>query len=253
MIKRDKLIHAFAKHELLKKGDQLNHSEFNQIRQKLRFIARLIVKLQTLSGIQHTLTDFLQPKFYDVFVQAILKLREENQQLALTVGYYIKKLCLIKQAEGIKSGDSNKRVEAKDFMDIYNSSWNDTVASSTVRMQKGAKVNKVVALPSTEDLAKLRRFLDERIAVEADYVTLQKIIISSLILFNKRRPMEVTDIYLADYLMCSANNEESEEVLQYLSPEEKVLAQRYVECHFFNHSAFSTEMDRIVNHVNCNF
>lgn len=226
LIRGDLLIHAFAKHELLKKGDELNFSESNQIRQKLRFIARLLVKLQTISGKPYTLNEFLNAKYYDIFVQAVLAMRAENRQLAVTVGYYIKKLCLIKQAEGIKANDSSKRNDAKDFLDVYNSSWNDTVASSTLRMQKTSKINRVVALPTTDDLGKLRKFIDHGIATEEDYIKLQKLVISSLILFNKRRPMEVTDIFLSDYRMCCANSKEPDEVMAYLPPEEKVLAQR---------------------------
>lgn len=230
IIIHDPLIQIFAKHQLLRKGDQESYTETNQIRQKLRFLARLLVKLRDISGRDLTLNEFACPKFYDAFVEAVLELRQENKQLAVTLGYYVKKLVVLKKAEGIKCGDAIMRDDASEFLDLYNSSWGETVMSSTIRMQQQEKVNKAILLPDSQDLQLIHKFVDEEIEKEAkgptDYVRLQKLLLSALVLFNKRRPAEVSSITISDYRISQAGKDDREDITKHLSVEERAISGR---------------------------
>lgn len=106
ILSQDTLIRLFERHQLLRKGDQVSFAELNQIRSKLRFVARLVKELHSTTGdATKTLTEFLHPRYYDDFVTAVLSIREINKQMAFTLGHYIKKLCYLKLSEAIKKQD----------------------------------------------------------------------------------------------------------------------------------------------------
>ena len=69
------------------------------------------------------LSEFVVPIYYDGFVDAVIELRQENKQLAITLGYYVRKLAVLKRGEGIRRRDSVMRTEGQDFLDLYSSSW----------------------------------------------------------------------------------------------------------------------------------
>lgn len=206
----------------------MTFTEDNQIRSKLRFLARLLVKLRDMTGLKLSLSDFIHPKYYDSFVSAVIELRKENQQLAVTLGFFIRKIALKKKATAIKNGNETERTVAADFLDVYDSSWNELVASSTLRMQQLQKVNKQVKLPDASDLQKLQKYVTSEIDKSTSYTHLQKLILSALILFNKRRPAEVADITLLDFRTASLSKDDRDDIIRTLSLEERAMAARYV-------------------------
>lgn len=233
VIRNDSLIRLFARHQLLRKGNDVTFTERNQIRGKLRFLGRLCLALHEVTSEKKTLSQFITPGHYDDCVNAVLQLREQNQQMAFTLGHYIKKICYIKLAEGIKAQNESQKKESKDFMDLYLHSWSEVVASSTVRMQQLNKINKQVLLPTIEDLDKLSKFIEAETTKQTslnpkdiNYTKLQKLVVAGLLLFNKRRPAEVTDITVQDYRTSFDMQDDREEVMASLSPEEKALAGR---------------------------
>lgn len=231
MIKDDSLIRLFAYHQILRKGDTVNFEEKNQIRQKLRFLGRLLHRLQTSTKQRHSFKNFLKPEYYDAFVQAALHFRKDNKQMAFTLGHYIRKLCLLNISECIKSKDSDMKADTQDFLDLFQGSWSETVSSSTIRMQQKAKITKQVSLPTTDDLLKLTRYIESEISrdvesLTCEYTRLQKLVLAQLILFNKRRPAEVANLTVDAYQLSLDNQEDREEIIQTLSPEEKAVAQR---------------------------
>lgn len=228
-IKGDSLIKIFGQHQILRKGD-LNFSETNQIRGKLRFLARLLLGIREKTETELSFSELLRPEYYDAFVAAVLEIRQSNKQLALSLGHYVKQICLLNISEGIKSGNKVMRKRSEDFLKLYDSSWCTTVASSTARMQQKEKLNKSVKLPTTADLIKITEFVRSQIegelARDADYVRLQKLVLASLLLFNKRRPAEVADIKVSDYRLSFDNQEDRAEIMSSLTAEEEIMASR---------------------------
>lgn len=173
----------------------------------------------------------MRPAFYDKWVEAVVGLREKNKQLAVTLGYFVKKLAILKRAEAIRKGDVTMREEASEFIDLYQSSWGETVMTSTIRMQQLEKVCKAVALPLTEDLQMLTKYIDNEIDRETncatpDFIILQKLILSVLLMFNKRRPQEVAAITLADYRMAQAVRDNGSDIDAHLAIEERAISGR---------------------------
>lgn len=228
-IKGDRLIKIFGQHQILRKGD-LNFSETNQLRGKLRFLARLLLAIREKTETELSFSELLRPEYYDAFVAAVLEIRQSNKQLALTLGHYVKQICLLNISEGIKSENKAMRKGSEDFLKLYNSSWCTTVASSTARMQQKEKLNKSVKLPITADLIKITKFVQSEIegelAKDTNYIRLQKLVLASLLLFNKRRPAEVADIKVSDYRLSFDNQEDRAEIMSSLTAEEEIMASR---------------------------
>ena len=232
LVMEDHLIKLFARHQLLRKGDQLAFDEINQIRQKLRFLGRLLYALHQKTSTTLSFQQLLRPEFYDAFVESVLGIRKENKQVAFTLGHYIKKLCLLNIAEAIKSKNPVMKSRTQEFFDLYNGMWSETVSSSTVRMQQKAKLNQVVLLPELPDLKCLTAFVDEEIRKEMaaetiDYTRLLKLLLATLVLFNKRRPAEVANLTEDEYKLSFHNQEDRDEIIATLSPEEKAVSGRY--------------------------
>lgn len=230
-VENDSLIRVFGKHQLLRKGDQLSWSEKNQIRGKLRFLARLLHQIRSQTQTSCDLSTYLKPQYYDSMVEAVLEIRKSNKQLALTLGHYIKQVCLLNIGEAIKNGDKVKKSNSEEFLQLFNGSWAATVASSTIRMQQKSRLNKAPNLPTTKDLVTLTTYVKEKLdkqlkSDKTDYVSLQKLVMTALILYNKRRPAEVADIKVGDFHLSLHNQEDRVEILDSLTPEEKVVAER---------------------------
>jgi hypothetical protein len=201
-----------------------------------------VKRLQSITTKDWLLADFLCPSQYDNVVRAVLQIREKNKQMAVTLGPYVKKAVYLQLAEFIKCGSEEGKKKCKEFLNLYNASWTEEVSSSTVRLQQLSKIQKTVLLPSVKDLQKLTNYIDLSVAditrhphlTSADYTKLQKLVVSSLILFNKRRPAEVTDITVADYRCSLEQQEDREEILSSLTPEEKALAGRYSKAVYYS-------------------
>lgn len=229
MIKGDKIIRLFGENQILRKGDQLTFTEANQIRAKLHFLARLLAQLHVQTNSTMSFSELLRPQYYDAFVSSVLTIRETNKQVALTLGHYIKQICLLNIAQSIKTGNKDAEKQSEKFLKLYHSSWSTTVAASTARLQQINKLNKAIQLPDTNDLVKLTKFIDRRITDPAtDYAMLQKLLMTAIILYNKRRPAEVAEIRISDYQLSLHNQENRDEILNSLPAEERVVASRFV-------------------------
>lgn len=230
-INSDKLIKEFGQNQLLRKGDNLAWTDVNQIRGKLRFLARLVHAVRDEAGNVCSLSELLHPSYYDAFVTAVLKIRTTNKQLALTLGHFIRQVCLLNIAQGIKTGNKPLRKNSEDFLQLYTSSWGTTVASSTLRMQQQLKLNKERKLPISSDLVALTQYVQKEVDSELDasqvnYNRLQKLVLAGLLLYNKRRPAEIADIKVSDYRLSFDNQEDRPEILQSLTAEERIVASR---------------------------
>lgn len=177
------------------------------------------------------LSDFIAPQYYDNVVDAVIELRKENKQMVLTLGHFVKKLAILKIGEAIRGQDKALKEEAQSFLDLYSSSWTELVMSSTLRMQQKEKLEKVVLLPTSDDLTKLSKFIGAEIEKEtvqcANYTRLQKFVMSALLLFNKRRADEVASMTIADFRMGQVSREERSDIVQHLPYNERSLSARY--------------------------
>ena len=123
---------------------------------------------------------------------------------------------------------------AQNFLDLYTSSWTELVMSSTLRMQQKEKLEKVVLLPTSDDLTKLSKFIDAEIeqetvqGVPSNYIRLQKLVMAALLLFNKRRADEVATMTIGEFRLGQLSKEDKSDILQHLPVDEKTISSRYV-------------------------
>lgn len=226
MVTIDKLIRIFARHQIFRKPQTLTWSETNNVRCKLRFLGRLLKELHRQTATTLLFDQLLKPEHFDAFRSAVLEIRKENKQAAFTLGPYIRKLCLLNISDAIKLRDKGRRDDSKDFLDLFNAEWTETVSSSTIRMQQDSKLNKKVTLPLASDLDTLTKYIEKEMKQEQSYTRLQKLVMTWLILFNKRRPAEVAGVKIDEYRLSFNNEEDREEIFQNLSVEEKAVAAR---------------------------
>jgi len=232
IIKHDDLIRLFGTNQLLRMGDKLRNSDINNIRNKLRSVARLLKGLREKTETFHNLSTYIDPKYYDSFVEVVRDLGSKtSSQLALTLGHYIKQLTHLHIAAAVKSADEEAECRGESFLKLYRGSWGMVVASAAAKRQRLSNLNESTPLPTTQDLVTLTAFLKEKICkimreAEPNYVELVKLVVSALIVFNKRRPMEVLEIKLTDYQLSKENQEEREEIMNHLSVDEKIVANR---------------------------
>lgn len=203
----------------------------NNIRTKVRAVARLAKQLQHDDVPYTPLAEYFVPAKYNEVRDAVNGLSRDSPQLGLALGHYVKQLCKHKIAKGIIDDCEDVTKEAENFEKLYNDSWSFTVSARAARRQKLAKLNKVQQLPSTEDLQTVTLYLESEMKKEVensdhDVQTLTKLTLTSLIVFNKRRPTEVAELKTAD--LRRAHQDDNTEMLATLTPSERLLAQRYV-------------------------
>lgn len=85
--------------------------------------------------------------------------------LALKIGYSLKKCCKILKAEAIKKHDTDLRDKMDRFESLYDGEWYDSVSACASQSITRAKMNKPKLLPSLADVEKVHHILEKRLSV----------------------------------------------------------------------------------------
>ena len=230
IVQNDRLIRCYGEHQLLRLGEKPRPTEINNIRGKLRSIARLLVLIRRASSSTYDLSTYFEPRYFDNFVEATRELAKGNVQLAIAVGAYVKQLCYMRVAHAVKTFDEEAERYGEQFLKLYMGQWSKMVSSAASRKQKLRRIVTKELLPKSVDLVQFASWLKEEVSRQlkrlTDYVRFVKLVMSALILFNSRRPMEIEEIKVDDFKKSLKVQEEPEEIVQSLSPEEKVLVKR---------------------------
>lgn len=118
IIKKDKLIQEFAKHLIQRLGlpEERRPSDINNIRNKLRSLARLVKLLQPpTAGIFVELSRFIAPQHFDSVIAASRDMAISSPQLGLALGHYLKQTVMQKIALAIKGREPIDLKDAEDF------------------------------------------------------------------------------------------------------------------------------------------
>lgn len=221
----------FARCEVVKLGPKAirRHFDLTPLRTKLRTIGRLVyhARKEQGGGCLWSLSDLLEPARFHQLVAAANILSEMNHQVGLTLGSYIKQTALLKLTAAGEKKDKERQEEVKNFQFMFEAYWTAFVTSVAGKQQRHKKINKQEEIPLTSDLNLLSKYLKEKIPLTKDSTTLKKLCLSYLIMFNKRRPMEVAELTSTNYLMAiGASTLDNEEIVNSLSEAEKILAKR---------------------------
>ncbi|XP_038047636.1 uncharacterized protein LOC119721741 [Patiria miniata] len=195
-----------------------------------------------------TMGDFLKPSKFDAVIQAVEDLAGQDEgeggdhelqrpSFALKAGYDLAWLARIKRGRAIRSHDITSEEEANKFLQLHRSEWGLKVSASACNTLNTRKSKKPVSLPKTSDLQKLSKYVTSEVkkcnemfttSSTANYSFLkrmQKVTLVRLLLFNKRRPLELSQITTDTYINRPGwNNSRVEELLcQMTSLEKKLL------------------------------
>ena len=161
----------------------------------------------------------------------------EIPSLALRLGHNLLKCAELKRGMGIRQQNGQLKEEAETFIQLHSSEWTDKVSSIALATLKTNHFNKPEMLPVTEDLVLLKNFLvqtmedeNKQITKEPSYASwraLAEATLSRIILFNKRRGSEASNLLLLTYStrpnwVASANTE----IVNSLLPMERKLLDR---------------------------
>lgn len=155
------------------------------------------------------LTCYIRPSEFSHVVSAVKELYRENDspQLGITLGHYMKQICLLKASMALEEEDDRKKKEANEFQEMYAAHWNSRVACVANRTQRLRALNSPNNMPSTEDLICLKNHVEQQIKLQMkvmkptydQYVQLAQLLIVRITIFNKRRISEVDEMSVADF------------------------------------------------------
>ncbi|KAJ8302560.1 hypothetical protein KUTeg_018956 [Tegillarca granosa] len=209
--KNDKLIREFGLSLTEKLGtkEEQRRKDSDNIRTKMRSVARLLLKLNENKLVPQPLCSYICPREFRNTVRAVKELSREvdSPKLALNLGNYIKQICLLKASLGLEQENGQKRQEAKDFKEHFDAHWGTRVSSVANRSMRLKTMNKKIDIPLTEDLLKCTDYLIKEVAeclkvkspTYDQYVKLAKLLIVRITLFNKRRIFEVDELRIQDF------------------------------------------------------
>lgn len=180
---------------------------------------------------QRSLSQMLKPEFYEEFVITVRSMAMNSNQLGLALTIYVKQLARLKIAAAIAGKDKYLRNEGEEFVLLYDSCWIQRVSSQIGKRKRMEKLNKPDELPLEADLTTLTEYINKEIGNTSgveDLPRLKDLVLASILLFNKRRPMEVHDMKVSDFISAKEKitDEQEKEVLDKLSATERAIAKR---------------------------
>ena len=154
---RDDLIKEFCRglmHRIGPIGEQRRKDKDN-VRTKTRAVARLVSMLNQKHTQVLSLNDYITPRLFMDVVNVVKDVGLSSPNYALTLGNYLKQLCLLKKSLALQTEDQVRRKEAEDFDILFQAHWNKYVSAVCLRRLKLRSLNKTIELPLTSDLLKL--------------------------------------------------------------------------------------------------
>lgn len=203
-------------------ADKMARHETTYVSQKMRQLARLLMKLRELKGCADAhLSDFLSPDSFDDVVSAV-KLecqfvpsdeqhlaRLSTPSLAMKLGHALQKCASMLRNTALKARDSDLASSAANYLLVHASEWPQRVSTFALRTIQLDRQNKPEVLPLTGDIIKLSKYLDvelkektasyEQECTAVHYEELVQVTLAKLITFNKRRSGETERIELHQY------------------------------------------------------
>lgn len=240
-VKSDACIIEYGEHLYNKHGYDPSKHEY--IRQKLRELGRLLLCSKQTTHMK-TIKEHIKPANFMHLVEAVKKLAGYDSEkhtyscpsLALKIGYSLTKVSMLVESHANVIGDETGAKEAQTFRRVYEAKWNELVSSTSLRNLQESRWNTPQLLPFTKDVQTLHCFLDAEqqdlyhklssVTSLQTYTRLTKVILTQVILFNRRRSGEVSKILVSAYESLIVSDPQ-EDVNVSLSDLEKRLCQHF--------------------------
>ncbi|XP_071339879.1 uncharacterized protein [Trachinotus anak] len=217
----DKIILQFGEQMFSQHGSDMRKHDY--IRQNLRQLARLVLEAQKITPLKN-LQDFFYPSSFRHVVSAVKVLAgydPENKtynipSLALKLGYHLQKACGIVESNAVRCGDASLAESARNFLSVYQKKWNELISSGALTALRETKLTTEKKVPFAQDVKRLN-FHMENVHVLAEknlrdspsaenYAVLAKVILARTIIFNRRKPGEISTIQIATFMSRKKSN-----------------------------------------------
>ncbi|XP_022106564.1 uncharacterized protein LOC110987795 isoform X2 [Acanthaster planci] len=220
----DPLIRKFAEKLTMKHGHCRDQEGY--IRQRIRELSRLILEYRVLTGEKNAeLTDLIYPPKFESVTHATRIAAGFNEDtnlyttpsLALKIGHSLKICTDILKGEALISGDEFTQKRCKGFLSLYDLNWEEKVSHHALRSLNETKRNNPKLLPLTQDVVKLSKYLKEQVKASQEELErangpeiskawrkLAEALLAQVVVFNRKRPGEVSKMSLEDYCKCSS-------------------------------------------------
>lgn len=245
IIRNDKLMKRYLELQTTGLGHAVDHKskDVYKVNQNVRPLARLVLearKCVPLIDLDHLIT----PAHFDLVVQSTLNLCRidtgDNLNFGSALGYILGHIIVIKAGMAIRLSDEQMGKDASGFQVLYNAEWRKRVNSILKKRKDNLVVAKRNDIPLTTDLVLFRDYLSERLQVlterlptlpagvlkATEWQELSKVLLCRLILFNKRRVSEISDLPISAYTSRPRWTEDSEEMNSALTEMEHEMAKR---------------------------
>lgn len=236
--REDTLLREFAQSLLCRLGtiDEQRRKDKDNIRTKVRSVARLIVKLNEYENEEnHPLSFFISPGQFRRTLLGVkmLCLESDSPNIAITLGNYLKQIFLIKISLAIEKGDEEMKKEGEEFERLYQTHWNNQVSAVANRRKRLRAINKTVPMPDTGDIMKLRDYLMKEITdavknespTKEEWLDLCAKLMVRIVTFNVRRVSEVEELKKDDF-SSRPKDIKNDQIMQSLALTERALYKR---------------------------
>ena len=252
VVQGDALIRRYAclRAESLGPKDSQKINDVHRVSQGARTLARLVMQCREVTPTAD-LHSLLRPEHMDLLVKCAKKLSYDDEKPSLTlgraIGHTLVHAVAIKIAQCIKAGDAAEADKTRQFKEVFRGEWNYRVNSQGEKMRNEKRRTEMPTIPVTEDLVKLRNYilaevhqvqtrLEENLE-PSQWTQLAKLVMTRLIIFNKRRRAEVKDMKVKDYVERPQwHSRENGELRMAMSKTDAVVANRfesYITCMLF--------------------
>lgn len=235
----DPRISDFGSRLYFKHGHEPSHH--NYIRTKLRELGRLLIGLK---GTVKTIDECLDPENWDIVMKAVREVAGYNEDtnqyqtpsLALKIGHSLVKCAGYLKTEGLKENNKEKIDKGERFTQLYQTEWSDNISSKALSTLETNKYNKPQLLPLVEDVVKLHNMLEKKARTLVEtlvkdptvYAELAKVMLTMVILFNRKRSGEAERMLLESFLTAQTSPPTDPAVLASLSVFEQHLCKTHL-------------------------
>lgn len=194
------------------------------IRSRLRCVGNFYWHYKQRNPQLKKFEDMFDPQNYDEVVTSInimTGLDEDTGHYkapatAANIGTYLKKLSLYLISEMIKQKNQKKLQDVREFLQLLEDSLTHDIYKTVTENQLEIKRNKIINLPTIDDISLLRKHLNEKIKLNfeklnkqfsiSSWKELSSALLIALLLFNRRRAGEIERTKIQDFEQYEAVN-----------------------------------------------
>ena len=240
-IRGDEMICTYGNALFAKKGRE--QSQHRYISQKMRELGRFCLAAKEIDKSVKGLKDICDPTKFELAIKAASRVSNYSTvsteygkpSTAVKIGFSLKGATETWIGRCLMTSDVLAEKKAKKFKELLDCSWSSYVSTNAHSTLEQRKWNKEDCVPLTEDVVTLQNYLRkieddakaelrERVSTTA-YKMLSESLLAQVIVFNKKREGEASQLTLETYLKADTGPV-NKDIYETLSTVEKQLSQK---------------------------